>query len=178
MKVLSALLPLTLLATLPATPLAATPATASADDDLAQRLDAYFTNLPQLGFDGVLLLARDGEVILDRAYGEADRETGRAMTTETAITIGSISKQFTAAAIMKLAELGKLSPQDPITRFFDDVPEDKRSTTLHHLLTHSAGLAGALGSDKDVSQDAEEYLAMALASELDCGQLTTDNVVD
>lgn len=171
MKILSALLPLplALVATpLVAMPLAAMPlvATTSADDDLAQRIDAYFSHLSRLGFDGVLLVARDGEVILERAYGEADRETGRAMTTETAITIGSISKQFTAAAIMKLVELGKLTPQDPITRFFDDVPEDKRSTTLHHLLTHSAGLADGLGSDRDVSQNADEYLAMTLASEL------------
>ena len=159
MKILSALLPLALVAT----PLAAS---TSAGDDLAQRIAAHFSHLSRLGFDGVLLVARDGEVILDRAYGEANRETGRAMTTEKAITIGSISKQFTAAAIMKLVELGQLTPEDPITNFFDGVPEDKAGTTLHHLLTHTSVWAGALGSDRDASQNADEYLAMALASEL------------
>src|SRR5688572_19894399 len=106
------------------------------------RLEAY-------GFSGSLLVAKGGEVILDRGYGFADAQRKTPFTAETAFDIGSITKQFTAAAILKLEMQGKLGVSDPISKWLEGVPEDKKGITLHHLLTHSAGLEDVFGGDYD-----------------------------
>ena len=105
------------------------------------KLDELMSRFADLGYAGGLLVAVKGEVVVAKSYGLADRERGVKLSSDSVFNIGSITKQFTAAAILKLEEAGKLSVNDHITRFFKDVPPDKRSTTLHHLLTHSAGLA-------------------------------------
>ena len=61
--------------------------------------------------------------------------------------IGSISKPFTAAAILKLQEEGKLSVHDSLHKFIQNVPADKQGITIHHLLTHSSGLANNYVAD-------------------------------
>jgi CubicO group peptidase (beta-lactamase class C family) len=83
----------------------------------------------------------DGEVVTCQGWGE-----GRC---ETVYDIGSVSKQFTAAAVVKLQMQGRLRVTDPIDRFFAGVPADKRGITVRHLLTHTAGLVDALGDDYD-----------------------------
>ena len=86
-------------------------------------------------------------------------------TTDTVFDIGSITKPFTASAILRLEMDGKLKVTDPITNFFRDVPGDKKEITLHHLLTHTAGFKDSLGDDYDkVGRD--EYVKLALASNL------------
>lgn len=75
----------------------------------------------------------------------------------------SITKQFTAAAILKLEMMGKLRVTDPIGRHLGQVPADKRPITLHQLLTHTAGLAEGLGDDYDVLAR-DDFLTRALAS--------------
>lgn len=110
-------------------------------------LDAWSEGMVDAGFSGAVLVARGGEVVLHAGYGMADREQARPFTADTAFTTGSVTKQFTAAAILKLEEQGKLSVDDAISRFFDGVPEDKQGITLHHLLTHTSGLIGNLGGD-------------------------------
>lgn len=129
------------------------------------RLDAYTKRLADHGFAGVVLVARDGRPVLAKGYGLANRETGRPYTPDTVVSLGSITKQFTAAAILKLESQGKLTVQDPIGRFFKDVPADKAGITLHHLLTHSAGLESDFGDDFDpISRD--EIIRRALHSRL------------
>jgi CubicO group peptidase (beta-lactamase class C family) len=105
-------------------------------DSLTQRLDAAAKD----GFSGTVLVARDGKVVLHQGYGLADREHGRPITTETIYAIGSVPIDFTKAAILKLAELGKLSTSDPIGKFFPEVPADKRAITIGHLMTGRSGL--------------------------------------
>ena len=100
----------------------------------------YLRRLEKLGFAGVVLVARGDEPLLAEGYGLADREHATRWTPGTVSDIGSITKQFTAAAILKLQEDKKLSVDDPITRYFDGVPADKAGITLHQLLTHSSGL--------------------------------------
>jgi CubicO group peptidase (beta-lactamase class C family) len=79
--------------------------------------------------------------------------------------IGSVTKQFTGAAILKLETQGKLRITDPITRYFKDVPDDKAGITLHHLLTHSAGFADELGDDyQRIGRD--DFIRLALKSKL------------
>ena len=108
----------------------------AAIDDIRQ----YLNRLEKLGFAGVVLIAHDGDVRLAEGYGHADRDRGVSWSPGTVSTIGSITKQFTGAAIVLMAEQGKLTYDDPITKYFSDVPADKQTITLHQLLTHSSGI--------------------------------------
>src|SRR5437868_7047153 len=82
-----------------------------------------------------VLVARDGQILFQGGYGLADVAKKTPITPDTKFRIGSVTKQFTAAAIMKLAEQGKLSVDDPLTNYFPDVPNAKE-IRLRHLLTH------------------------------------------
>jgi len=119
--------------------------------EFGAKIDDYMTRLAGFGFSGVALVAKNDEVILRKAYGPADRSTKRPATVETPFTIGSITKQFTAAAIMKLQAQGRLDVADRVTKFFPDVPPDKSQITIHHLLTHTAGLPDASGDDYEAA---------------------------
>ena len=83
---------------------------------------------------------RGGEVILARGYGLADVEMSVPAGAETIYRIGSLSKQFTAAAIMQLVEQGKIGLQDEITKYLPDFPTQGHTVTVHHLLTHTSGI--------------------------------------
>lgn len=133
--------------------------------ELAGQLDDQMKKLEAGGFSGVLLVAKGGGVILAKGYGMADRDKKIPVTADTVMCIGSITKQFTGAAILKLETQGKLRVTDPITRYFKDVPDDKTGITLHHLLTHSAGFAGELGDDyQKIGRD--DFIRLALKSKL------------
>ena len=86
-----------------------------------------------------VLVARDGKVIAQRAYGMANLEDDVPASIDTQFLIGSVTKQFTAAAILKLQEDGKLSVQDKLSKFLPDFPRGDE-VTLHHLLTHTSGI--------------------------------------
>ncbi len=117
------------------------------------------------GFAGSVLVASGDEVIHLAGYGLADREAGVPFRPETVSTIGSITKQFTGAAILKLQEQGHLSVADPVGRFFPEAPVKKREITIHQLLTHTAGLPPALGSDEEyIGRD--DYLQEVWRTEL------------
>jgi len=96
------------------------------------------------GFWGCVLVARDGKLVLAKGYGFADYQ-GLPNTPDTLFEIASTTKQFTAAAILKLHMEGELKPTDTIDRFFMDIPRDKRRITIHHLLTHTSGISGRVG---------------------------------
>ena len=86
-----------------------------------------------------VLVARDGKVLFSRGYGMADLSHDVPITTTTKFRIGSITKQFAGAAILKLQEDGKLNVTDKLSKFFPDYPRGDE-VTLHHLLTHSSGI--------------------------------------
>ena len=86
------------------------------------------------------LVAKDGQVIYRKAFGLADLELNVPMRPEMVFRIGSITKQFTAIAILQLMEQGKLSLQDEITRYIPDYPMHGHSITIEHLLTHTSGI--------------------------------------
>jgi CubicO group peptidase (beta-lactamase class C family) len=117
------------------------------------------------GASGTLVAARDGELVHCQGFGMADREARVGASCDTVYDIQSITKQFTAAAILKLEAMGTLRVRDPISAYFGPVPADKREITLHHLLTHTAGLSGALGGDYE-RLSRREMVARALASDL------------
>ncbi|MFI4896925.1 MAG: serine hydrolase [Phycisphaerales bacterium JB059] len=92
------------------------------------------------GFSGAVLLVRDGEVFLSEGYGLADREHNIPNTPDTIFALGSTPIDFTHVALLQLLDEGKLDLSDPISRFFDGFPEDKRDITLEHLRTGASGL--------------------------------------
>jgi CubicO group peptidase (beta-lactamase class C family) len=87
-----------------------------------------------------VLVARGGHVVVSRGYGLASVEHEVPNTPQTRFRIGSLTKQFTAMAIMMLQERGKLSVEDSICKYLPDCPEKFRSITIHHLLTHTSGI--------------------------------------
>lgn len=86
-----------------------------------------------------VLVGREGKILFQGGFGSADLEKKTPINVETKFRIGSVTKQFTAAAILKLAEDGKLSLTDPLAKFFPAFPKGE-TITLHHLLTHTSGL--------------------------------------
>ncbi|MEV4073837.1 serine hydrolase domain-containing protein [Nonomuraea fuscirosea] len=118
--------------------------------------------MPKEG-SGTVMAARGGRIAYCEGFGLADRAAGVRASCDTVYDVMSITKQFTAAAILKLEMMGKLRVTDPISRHLGQVPAGKRPITLHQLLTHTAGLAEGLGDDYDVlSRD--DFLTRALAS--------------
>jgi CubicO group peptidase (beta-lactamase class C family) len=117
------------------------------EGEVAKNLDTYLIRITPFGFSGALLVAKDGKVILNKGYGMAIQSENVANTSETVFSTGSITKQFTAAGIMKLEMMRKLTTDDPITKYFDEVPEEKKGITLHHLLTHTSGVINFTGPD-------------------------------
>jgi CubicO group peptidase (beta-lactamase class C family) len=91
-------------------------------------------------FSGAVLVAKDGKPVFRKAFGLADREWDVANTPQTRFRLGSITKQFTAAAILQLAEQGKLSVDDPISKYYPAAPAAWAPITLKHLLTHTSGI--------------------------------------
>lgn len=87
-----------------------------------------------------VLVAQDGKILYQGGFGLAEVASKTPITPETKFRIGSVTKQFTAAAILKLAEQGKLALTDPLAKFYPKVPNAPK-ITLRHLLTHTSGLA-------------------------------------
>jgi CubicO group peptidase (beta-lactamase class C family) len=102
--------------------------------------DALFASLIKADDAGAgVVVAQNGKILFEKGYGLADLEHHAAVTTETKFRIGSITKQFTAAAILKLQEEGKLSVNDKLSKYIPDFPRGDE-VTLHHLLTHTSGI--------------------------------------
>ncbi|GAA4465451.1 hypothetical protein GCM10023189_46100 [Nibrella saemangeumensis] len=95
-----------------------------------------------------IAVAKDGEIVVARGYGKTDIEMGVAAHPDAVLKIGSITKQFTAAIIMRLVEAGKLELDDPITKYLPDYPVQGRLVTIHHLLNHTSGIRSYTGLDK------------------------------
>ena len=90
-------------------------------------------------FSGVVLVEKAGHVLVRKAYGLADRERGIANTPDTPFMIMSVSKQFTAALILRLAAQHRLALHDRVSDYLADWPSEWDAVTIHDLLTHSAG---------------------------------------
>lgn len=137
------------------TPTVEPPAATEPDVD---GLDAYFDELEASGFDGVVAV-REGTDITTRAFGGADRENDVPVDAETVFDIGSLTKQFTAAAILRLEMEGLVSVDDTLGDHVAGLPDDQAAITLHQLLTHTSGLPVGLGAD-DEPIGRSDYLAL------------------
>jgi CubicO group peptidase (beta-lactamase class C family) len=144
--ILGAFLLTTVLAAVPA---ALPPATSQSrpNKELPAALDAYLKPFAETGnFTGAVLVARGGQVLFRRAYGMANYELQVPNSTKTRFHIASVSKPFTAAAILQLQEQGRLNVTDPVSRFVPDFPNGDQ-ITLHNLLTHTSGIPDINGLD-------------------------------
>lgn len=104
-------------------------------------IDAWFIRMSQEGsFSGAVLIGQQGEVLLNKGYGQADRAAESANRTDTRFLIGSLTKQFTAMAILLLQSESKVSPADRICDHINDCPPAWKAITIAHLLTHTSGL--------------------------------------
>jgi len=109
------------------------------------RIDELLTAMASAStFTGSVLIAQDGQVLLSQGYGLADRAQQISNTPQTRYHLASISKQFTAMAILILQSQDKLSVKDPICNYIADCPSAWQDITIHHLLTHTSGLSPRL----------------------------------
>src|ERR1044072_1491359 len=110
------------------------------DSKIAAKVDAYVKPYLDLKvFNGVVFIARQGKILLNKGYGMANYELDVANTPKTRFHLASVSKTFTAAAIMLLEERGLLSTSDPLTKYIPDYPNGDK-ITIHQLLVHTSGI--------------------------------------
>src|SRR5262245_14460740 len=89
-----------------------------------------------------VVVARQGQAILSESFGQADLELDVPMPADASFEIGSVTKQFTAAAVLLLAERGKIAIDEQLTKYLPDYPTHNQKITIRHLLTHTSGIKG------------------------------------
>ena len=161
---------LTALAMAPVAVILATPS-ASAQD--AARMDqAVSASAEDQSFMGTALVAIGDDILLDKAYGSANLEWDIANSTDTKFRIGSVTKQFTAAAILMLQERGKLDINEKVGAYWADAPDRWGAITLRHLLNHTSGIPNVTDFDdfgkwKYLPTTRDEMIARFAGSELE-----------
>lgn len=137
-------------------------------DSLAKKVDAIFSEYDKTNSPGFsLAILKDGQTIYKRAYGMSNMEYNLAISPSSIFHVASISKQFAAAAVVKLSLEGKLSLDDDIRKYIPEVPDFGHTITFNHLLHHTSGLrdqwslqrlAGWRGGDLITENDVLEML--------------------
>lgn len=109
--------------------------------NLSARIDSLFANWNKPGMPGAAVgVLHEGKLIYAKGFGEADLETGAPITPETIFHVASVSKQFTAYAVVLLAQEGKLALNDDIRKYLPEVPDFGKTITIRHLMNHTSGL--------------------------------------
>ena len=121
----------------PASPDASVDGTPTAAPDLASQLREILGT----DFNGSALVSRDGDLLFAEGIGMADDANGIPNTPKTRFRLGSVTKQFTAMAVLMLASLGLLRTTDPVCDYMDTCPDEWDVVTIEHLLSHSSGIA-------------------------------------
>jgi CubicO group peptidase (beta-lactamase class C family) len=132
------------------------------------KVDNYLSELEKLGFNGSVLVSINEELTTSKGYGFSNIEKQIANSPATIFDIGSVTKQFTATAILKLEMQSKLSTEDKLSKFFNNVPRDKENITIHDLLRHQSGLISNVGGDYDKVSE-EDFLNKVFSSKLQFG---------
>ena len=140
------------LAAVPVVTIALLAGTSAGAQDVAGEVDRIFGWATEATPGCAVAVSREGELVVNRAYGSADLERGTPITPRTRFDIGSVQKQFTAASILLLAQEGRLSLSDDVRAHIPELPDYGHTITLDHLLTHTSGIrdwAGMLGMAAD-----------------------------
>lgn len=138
----------------------------------AKRLDnLYSTFFQKEGVGCATLIAKNGKVIYEKAFGMADIELNLPAVTDHIFRIGSITKQFTAVAILQLYEQGKIDLNDEIQQYVQDFPVYPKKITIRHLLTHTSGIKNLTDMDslviKQTPYSAQELIGLFKDKPLD-----------
>lgn len=113
---------------------------------IAVKVDEYMNAAIRVNrFSGAILVARNGQPVVSKGYGMANIELAVPNTPQTVFRLGSITKQFTAMAVMLLAERGKLSVSDSVCKHLPDCPAAWQPITVRNLLTHTSGIPNYTG---------------------------------
>ena len=115
-------------------------ATVGLAQDVSRMDEVVQYNVSNKKFMGSVLVARNEEILLNKGYGSANLEWNIPNSPATKFRLGSVTKQFTAAAILLLEERGKLKTDDPVKKFMSDAPTAWQKITIYHLLTHTSGI--------------------------------------
>ncbi|WP_378175002.1 serine hydrolase [Aquimarina sp. SS2-1] len=120
--------------------------------NLEQEIDDIVTSMYNTEEPGIsILVAKDGKPLYRKAFGKASLELDVPLKPENVFEIGSITKQFTAVAILMLEEQGKLRVEDEITKYIPDYPTNGKKITIHHLLNHTSGIKSYTGMDSFIT---------------------------
>lgn len=142
------------------------PAGVTVDPDI----EKYLGRFSDSGFAFSVLVAEKEKIIHMKGYGWTDSSRKTRVDERTLFNIASITKSFTAVAIFKLIEMGTLSPGDSVTKFFNNVPPEKRGVTISHLLTHSSGLGQNYAADGIVDRDSAVKIILSEELEFEPGK--------
>lgn len=134
--------------------------------DITNQVENYLSSSVENGYSCSLLVAKEGKILLSKGYGWANRAAKISCTPSTVFNIGSVTKQFTATAILKLVEDGKLKLTDRLGDFYEQSSEDKKEITIHQLLTHTSGIDPATGGFRYDEASKEQFLKEFFKSEL------------
>lgn len=125
----------------PSAPTSAQPSSAVASAVPSPNLEARLDQVLGADLNGAALVAKDGEILYAKGFGMADAASKRANSPETRFRIGSLTKQFTAMAILILESRGLIARSDSICDYIDDCPKAWKDVTIEHLLAHTSGIA-------------------------------------
>ncbi|HZH96148.1 MAG TPA: serine hydrolase domain-containing protein, partial [Flavisolibacter sp.] len=139
-------------------------------DTISQLLDRYEG---ELDFSGVVLVSGGDSIVLHKGYG-SDAKKGKT-DKNTVFNIASVSKAFTALAIIKLAEEHKLGLQDSIKKYFSGVPVDKAGVTIHQLLIHHSGIPQTYAAEGETDPNKAAGKIWNIKSELQPGKFVYSN---
>lgn len=131
------------------------------------RLDRLLRAATSEGFAGAVVVARRDTILLCRGYGTTAATGHDPITPTTNFFVASITKQFTAAAVLRLVARGRITLQDSLGRFFPDLPHRARQITIDQLLTHRAGLRDNYRADGIVDRDSAMIAIFGDPSRLD-----------
>lgn len=132
------------------------------DKEITQRLHQYLQALAQHhNFHGSVLVAQNNQVLLNQGYGYSDFQQGITVNPQTRFAIGSVTKQFTALAVMQLKEQGFINLQDTVSTYLPDFPHGD-VITLHHLLTHTSGLVNYTNLNESYALSPEQQDAQGI----------------
>lgn len=133
------------------------------NSDLENRIDSIMhQNFKNDAPGAAILVAKDNKILYKKAFGKASLELDVPMITDMVFQIGSITKQFTAIAILKLLEQGKLSLEDDIKKYIPDYPSHGNKITLHHLLNQTSGIKELLSIESKENVPYKNYKPLEL----------------
>ena len=115
-------------------------AVAATPDQVAAIDRMFAAAYPSSGPGAAVLVVQDGKPVLRKGYGMAELELGVPISPDMVFRVGSVTKEFTAACVLKLVEAGRLALDDPVEKYLPDFPTGGRRVTIEQLLTHTSGL--------------------------------------